>query len=99
MTDFLRMTFSFRGIARSSDKVGGPPLPYPEEENQMTQMTLEKALELNGMSQEEGSTITPPQKKFLLESTQDLLNRNGKEWMLASQVRLKAELEMVFNEI
>ena len=65
----------------------------------MTQLTLEEALKLNGMSQEEGSTLTPPQKKFLIESTQDLLNRNGEEWMLASQGRLKAELEIVFNEI
>ncbi len=56
----------------------------------MSQLTLEKTLELIGMSQEEGSTMTPPQKKFLIEPTQDLINQHGKEWMLANKGCLKA---------
>ena len=65
----------------------------------MTQMTLEKALELNGMSQEEGSTMTPPQKKFLIKSTTSLISKHNEAWVKENRGRLKAELELVFKEI
>ena len=65
----------------------------------MTRLTFEKALKLSGLTPEKGSMLTPPQKKFLIESTQNLVDRNGEEWMLGNKGRLAQELEIVFNEI
>lgn len=59
-------------------------------------LTLKDALKLNGV---EKWTLTPPQQKFLVKSTESLLLKYPLEWFLKNQERLKAELEIVFKEV
>ena len=58
-------------------------------------ITLEEAIKLSGV---ESWTLTPPQKKFLIESRSSLLERHPKEWPLENQERLKVKLEMIFKD-
>jgi hypothetical protein len=61
-------------------------------------ITLEKAMKLAGV---ETWTLTPSQQKFLIVSTEHLLQRHPEEWFLQkqNQNRFKVELKQVFNEL
>ncbi|HUV58529.1 MAG TPA: hypothetical protein VMW09_00260 [Desulfatiglandales bacterium] len=62
----------------------------------MTQVTLQTAMKLLGI---EDWTLTPPQQKFLLKSTERLLKEQGEEWFQKGQKRLQDELKIVFQEL
>jgi len=62
---------------------------------EMTLLTLSEAMKLSGM---EGWSLTPKEEKFLIKSTTNLVNRNGKEWVIKHQARLRDEFEMISKE-
>ncbi len=43
--------------------------------------------------------MTPSQQKFLVESTQRLVDENGEKWVVENRARLQEELELVFKEV
>jgi len=53
-------------------------------------------MELSGI---QGWKLTRPQKEFLLEGTEEMLNRLGAEWFKENQWRLREELRIVFKEL
>ena len=59
-------------------------------------MALQEAMKLNGI---EDWTLTPSQEKFLVESTEGLLEKYDKEWFQKGQKRLQDELKIVFKEL
>lgn len=61
----------------------------------MILLTLSEAMKLSGM---EGWSLTPKEEKFLIKSTTNLVNRNGKEWVIKHQARLRDEFEMISKE-
>jgi hypothetical protein len=59
-------------------------------------ITLQEAMKLNGIK---SWHLSPPQQKFLIESTSELLQRHPPEWFKEHQARLQLELKQVCNEL
>ena len=61
-----------------------------------TPIDLKVAMSHNAV---EGWKMTLSQKKHLVQSTQELLQKHPLEWFKENQERLKEELKIVFKEI
>lgn len=55
-----------------------------------------RSMKLSGISD---LTLTFSQQKFLIETTEELLERNPEECFKEHQLRLREELEQVFKEL
>jgi len=59
-------------------------------------LTLKEAMKLIGV---ENWKLTPSQKKYLINSTNRLLEKHPEAWFKENQEHLKRSLKLVFNEI
>ena len=66
------------------------------EMNQPLSITLEESVRLYGI---EDWTLTPPQQKLLIESTNGMLEKHDLNWFLENHELLKASLESAFNKL
>jgi hypothetical protein len=66
------------------------------QSNQPLSITLEESKRLYGI---EEWTLTPPQQKLLVESTNGMLEKHDLNWFLENHELLKASLELAFNKL
>jgi hypothetical protein len=64
--------------------------------NQPLSITLEEAMRLYGI---EDGTLTSPQQKLLVESTNGMLEKHDLNWFLENHELLKASLELAFSKL